>query len=59
MQSQLIEDRLGRSASSWSESKRQAVEAANRQVSPAADAREALGFMPLQMKGAAIRWRGL
>jgi len=46
-------------APSWSESKQQAVHAAARQVRPDADARQALGFMPLKMKGAAIRWRGL
>lgn len=43
----------------WGESKQQAVLAAARQVPPDVDAREALGFMPLQMKGASIRWRGL
>lgn len=53
------ENRHGQSASSWNEVKRNAVQAASRQVPPDADARKALGFMLLQMKGAAIRWRGL
>lgn len=52
-------DRLEKSSSSWNEVKRQAVQAAGRQVPPNADARQALGFMPLKMKGANIRWRGL
>jgi hypothetical protein len=46
-------------APSWGESKQQAVQAAARQVKPDVDARQALGFMPMEMKGAAIRWRGL
>ena len=33
--------------------------AANRQPDPKVDARVAFGFMPMSMKGAAIRWRGL
>jgi len=51
--------RSGQLAPSWGESKQQAVQAAARQVKPDVDARQALGFMPLEMKGAAIRWRGL
>lgn len=51
--------RRGPRVVSWSEAKQQAVLAAASQVQPDADAREVLGFMPLQMKGAAIRWRGL
>ena len=58
-QSQVIQDQPGRSASSWNESKQLAVQAVARQLQPDADARQALGFMPLEMKGAAIRWRGL
>lgn len=39
--------------------KRQAVQAAaNRQAAQVVDARQAFGFMPMEMKGAAIRWRG-
>jgi len=45
--------------SSWNESKRQAVDAASDKVPPSADARQAMGFMPMKMKGAVIRWRGL
>ena len=51
--------RRGPRVVSWSEAKQQAVLAAANQVQPEADVTEALGFMPLQMKGAAIRWRGL
>ena len=58
-QGQVDEDRHGQSASSWNEVKRQAVQAVSRQVPPDADARKAFGFMPLKMKGATIRWRGL
>lgn len=58
-QDQVVEDPRGQSASSWNEAKRQAVQAASWQAPPYADARKALGFMPLKMKGAAIRWRGL
>jgi hypothetical protein len=58
-QNQVVGDRREQPAPSWSESKRQAVEAACRQVAPDADARQAMGFMPMKMKGAAIRWRGL
>lgn len=53
------ENRKGPLAPSWIESKQQAVRVAAQEVSPDADARQALGFMPLKMKGAAIRWRGL
>jgi hypothetical protein len=53
------EDQPGKSSSAWHEVKQQAVQAAARQVPSDADAREALGFMPLKMKGATIRWRGL
>jgi len=45
--------------SSLRELKHKAVMAASRHVDPKADAREAFGFMPMSMKGAAIRWRGL
>lgn len=39
--------------------KRQAVQAvATRQGAQVADARQAFGFMPMEVKGAAIRWRG-
>lgn len=51
--------RSGQLAPSWGAFKQQAVLAAGRQVKPDADARQALGFMPLEMKGSAIRWRGL
>ncbi len=53
------EIRRGSVAPSWSEAKQQVVQAAARQVKPDVDARQALGFMPLEMKGTAIRWRGL
>jgi hypothetical protein len=59
VQSPAVGDRREQPSPSWSESKRQAVEAACRQVAPDADARQAMGFMPMKMKGAAIRWRGL
>lgn len=39
--------------------KRNAVMAVGQHVDPKADAREAFGFMPMSMKGATIRWRGL
>ena len=44
---------------SLSDIKRNAVMAASQQVDPSVDAREAFGFMPMSLKGAAIRWRGL
>jgi len=58
-QGHVDENRRVEPMSSWNESKRQAVDAASRQVPPSADARQAMGFMPMKMKGAAIRWRGL
>jgi hypothetical protein len=56
---QVDENRHEQSASAWNEAKRHAVQAVNRQVPPDADARKALRFMHLKLKGAAIRWRGL
>lgn len=58
-QSRAAEQRRQKPAPSWDEEKRQAVDAASNGVSASADARQAVGFMPMNLKGAAIRWRGL
>lgn len=49
----------GGAAHSLGEFKRQVVQAASRRAGPEVDARQAFGFMPMAMKGAVIRWRGL
>ncbi len=46
-------------ASAWAEEKSQAVKAAARAHPPSVDAREAFGFAPMSLKGAAYRWRGI
>ena len=58
-QGHAAEHRQEQPAPSWGKAKRQAVDAASSRVSASADARQAVGFMPLNLKGAAIRWRGL
>lgn len=58
-QGQASQDQPAKAATTWHEVKQQAVQAAAREVPPEADARQTLGFMPMKLKGAGIRWRGL
>jgi hypothetical protein len=57
--SSIAESQRGKMASAWAEEKRQAVKVPARAASPSVDAREAFGFAPMSLKGAAYRWRGV